>query len=176
MGSENRKLLGKLAFIAVCMFGFAYALVPFYQQICSATGMRNLLKPDVAANTQVDAKREVTIEFDANLRNDLPWRFKPERTRMVVHPGQLVQVVYDIENVAKRAVVGQAIPSYSPAVAASHFKKLDCFCFTQQRFAAGESRKMPVVFMVDPALPVDVNTITLSYSFFEVEGAAKTAS
>jgi cytochrome c oxidase assembly protein subunit 11 len=171
-GSSNRRLLAKLAFIAVGMFGFAYALVPFYQQICSTTGLRNLLQPDQAVNTQVDGKRTVTVEFDANVRSDLPWRFKSETHAMSVHPGQMVQVVYEVENVADHSVVGQAIPSYSPALSANYFKKVSCFCFSQQRFGAGEKRRMPVVFTVDPALPDDIKTITLSYSFFEVNGAS----
>jgi cytochrome c oxidase assembly protein subunit 11 len=172
-GADNRRLLTKLAVVAVGMFGFAYALVPFYQQICNTTGMRYLQKPDEVGNTQVVANRSVTVEFDANIRTDLPWQFKPEQTRMVLHPGQLATVMYDVENVAGHAVVGQAVPSYSPAVAARYFKKLDCFCFKQQTFQAREKRRMPVVFLVDPALPEEVHTITLSYSFFEVAGATR---
>lgn len=166
-------MLLKLGVVAVLMFGFAYALVPFYQQICNTTGMRYLLKPDEVGNTQVVSSRVVTVEFDANIRTDLPWHFKPEQLRMEVHPGQLNTVMYDVENVADHAMTGQAVPSYSPAVAARYFKKLECFCFKQQTFQSKEQRRMPVVFLVDPSLPEDVHTITLSYSFFEVAGTAK---
>ncbi|MFC4159490.1 cytochrome c oxidase assembly protein [Chitinimonas lacunae] len=172
MRSDNRRTLHKLVVIALLMFGFGFALVPFYKKICEVTGINNLLKADSVGNTQVVSNRTLTIEFDANVRGGLPWRFTPERTRMQVHPGQLVQVYYDIENLAPRSVVGQAIPSYAPGLAGAYFNKLDCFCFSQQTFKAGETRRMPVVFVIDPKLPADVNTVTLSYSFFEVAGTA----
>lgn len=174
--ADNRRLLIKLAVIAVGMFAFGYALVPFYEKICEVAGINNLIKPDKVANTQVDAKRWVTVEFDANLRGDLPWRFKPEQTKLAVHPGQLVQVAYDVENTTSRTVVGQAVPSYGPSVAAKYFGKLECFCFKQQTFQPGETRRMPVVFVIDPALPPEVEVITLSYSFFEVAGTSKAGS
>ncbi|PHV11618.1 cytochrome c oxidase assembly protein [Chitinimonas sp. BJB300] len=170
--AENRRMLAKLLVVAVGMFGFGFALVPFYEQICQATGINNLLRPDEVTNTQVDLQRTVTVQFDANLRSDLPWRFAPEQTSLKVHPGQLVQVMYDIESNANRTIVGQAIPSYGPAKAAEYFNKLECFCFTQQTFRPDEKRRMPVVFVVDSKLPSDIHTITLSYSFFEVAGTA----
>jgi len=169
--AENRRLLYKLSAVACAMFGFGFALVPFYQQICAATGINNLLQPDtVAVNSQVDKTRLVTIEFDANIR-DLPWKFAPHEKSVRVHPGELVQVSYDVHNDSTRAVAGQAIPSYGPKIAERYFKKLDCFCFTKQLFAPGESRRMAVVFVVDPGLPADVSTVTLSYTFFELNGA-----
>lgn len=175
---DNRVLLGKLTVIALLMFGFAYGLVPFYKKICEVTGINNLIKADVVtpANTQVDKTRVVSIEFDANLRGDLPWQFHPGKSRIEVHPGELTQVVYDFENRGSKAIVGQAVPSYAPAVASRYFNKLECFCFRQQTFAPGEKRRMPVIFVIDPALPQSVTTITLSYSFFEVAGTAKGSS
>ncbi|MBV8464318.1 MAG: cytochrome c oxidase assembly protein [Burkholderiales bacterium] len=171
--SDNQRMLVKLLVIALAMFGFGFALVPFYKQICDATGVRDLTRPDEVKNSQVDMGRDVAIEFDANVSGNLPWRFKPEQNRIVVHPGQLTTVVYDIENVADHTIVGQAVPSYGPAVAARYFNKLECFCFTRQTFQAHEKRRMPVVFVVDAALPKEVNTITLSYNFFEVAGTAQ---
>lgn len=166
----NRRLLTKLTIVAVAMFGFGFALVPFYKKICEVAGINNLLQADESVrNTQIDYSRHVTIEFDANT-HDLPWRFKPLQTSVVVRPGEIAQVVYEIANARDTAVTGQAIPSYGPRLAGQYFKKLECFCFSSQTLAAGESRQMPVVFVVDPALPKDVNTITLSYTFFEVEG------
>lgn len=167
----NRRLLVKLVVIAVGMFGFGFALVPFYQKICEVTGINNLLRADVVSNTQIDTSRQVTIEFDANT-HALPWRFKPRQSSIVVHPGELAQVNYEVVNTRSQAVTGQAIPSYGPQYAAQYFKKMECFCFTQQTFKPGEARDMPVVFVVDPALPKDVTTITLSYTFFEVAGTA----
>jgi cytochrome c oxidase assembly protein subunit 11 len=166
----NRRLRVRLSVVALAMFGFGYALVPFYDAICSALGVNDFLKADVRpANTQVDATRSVTVELDASAHN-LPWRFRPLVRHISVHPGELATVEYEIANVRDEPVTAQAVPSYGPALAAAHFRKIECFCFTQQTLAAGETRRLPVVFVVDPKLPQDVNTITLSYTFFEVPG------
>jgi cytochrome c oxidase assembly protein subunit 11 len=167
---NNRTLLVKLCVIVVAMFGFGYAMVPFYDMICEATGLRNLAIADEIGNTQVDAARSVRIELDSNVRT-LPWTFRPLEVIVNVHPGEVRQVVYEISNRTDRAMTGQAIPSYGPRDAAQYFRKLECFCFTKQVLQPGETRQMPVVFVVDPSLPKDMATITLSYTFFEVEGA-----
>lgn len=167
----NRILLRKLALVAALMFGFGFALVPFYEKICQVTGVRNLLRPDPVAvvNTQVDRARVVTVEFDANTQR-LAWTFKPIEGHRAVHPGELTQVVYEVHNTLDRPVTGQAIPSYGPQFAAQYVKKLECFCFQSQTLAPGETRRLPVVFVLDPALPADVGTVTFSYTFFEVAG------
>jgi cytochrome c oxidase assembly protein subunit 11 len=171
VATANRVLLRKLAVVAVLMFGFGFALVPFYEKICQVTGIRNLLQPDEVsvANTQVDRTRIVSIEFDANAQR-LAWTFKPLEGHREVHPGEVTQVVYEIRNTLDRPVTGQAIPSYGPQRAAQYLKKLECFCFQSQTLAPGEVRRLPVVFVIDPALPADVGTVTLSYTFFEVAG------
>ena len=175
--AENRSILVKLLIVAVGMFGFGYGLVPLYKLICEVTGIYDVEKASAPlANTQVDESRLVTLEFDANIRSDLPWQFRPLQTSVKVHPGQLVQVMYEVRNRSDQAVAGQAIPSYGPQVAAKYFRKLDCFCFTTQSFAAGEVRQMPVVFVIEPGLPRNVDTVTLSYTFFKVEGATPTAA
>lgn len=168
----NQQTLVKLLVVAVMMFGFGYAMVPFYRAICDALGLNSVIKPDAVANTQVDTGRSVTIEFDANLRSNLPWTFTPVEKSVSIHPGALTQVTYEVRNRSDRPVTGQAIPSFGPQLAGRYFKKLDCFCFTQQTLAPGEVRVMPVTFVVEPGLPQDVNTVTLSYTFFEVEGKA----
>jgi len=165
----NRAMLIKLGVVVVIMFGFGFLLVPFYEQICKATGLRDIDAPDRVKNTQVDAARSVRLELDANV-NKLPWRFRPLTPIISVHPGELIQVVYEVENTSEHPMTGQAVPSYGPRLAAEYFRKLDCFCFTKQAFEPHEMRRMPVVFVIDPKLPKDVNTITLSYTFFEVEG------
>ena len=166
---ENRRLSRRLAIVAIAMFGFAFALVPFYNQICAALGINSLEGPAEVVNSQVDTTRTVTIELDSNAHN-LPWRFKPMVSAIKVHPGELAMVEYEIVNVRDAAVTGQAVPSYGPQNAGEYFRKIECFCFTHQTLAAGETRRMPVVFVVDPRLPKDVNTIALSYTFFEVAG------
>jgi cytochrome c oxidase assembly protein subunit 11 len=166
---SNLALVKRLGVVVIGMFAFGYALVPFYEQICRATGLRNIAQADVVKNTQVDASRIIRIEFDSNLRN-LPWTFKPLETVVNVHPGEVRQVIYEVVNTTGRAITGQAIPSYGPQHAARYFQKLECFCFAKQTLQPGEVRQMPVVFVVDPSAPADLATITLSYTFFEVEG------
>ncbi|HWI13265.1 MAG TPA: cytochrome c oxidase assembly protein [Burkholderiales bacterium] len=167
---DNAVMLRKLVVVACAMFGFGFALVPFYNKICEVTGLNNVIKRDEVTNTQVDAARTVTLEFDTNLRSGLPWTFKPLEKSIQLHPGELKQAMFEIRNNSDRAITGQAIPSYGPQVAGLHFRKLECFCFTQQTLQPGEAKQMPVVFVIDKALPEDVNTVTLSYTFFEVEG------
>lgn len=176
---RNRSTLVRLIASALLMFGFGYALVPFYEKLCEVLDVNNLNKQDnaIPLNTQIDRSRSVTVEFDANLHR-LPWNFKPVTGSMVVHPGEIATVEYEVSNTRESAVTGQAIPSYTPSAAMQYFQKLECFCFTQQTLAAGEKRRMPVAFLVSPTLPKDINTITLSYTFFEVPGAtaAKTGA
>lgn len=173
----NRLVLVKLLVVTIGMFGFGYALVPLYKKICEVTGVNEVEKANAPlANTQIDTSRTVTLEFDANVRSDLPWNFRPMQVSVNVHPGQLVQVMYEVRNVSDRPITGQAIPSYGPQIAGQYFRKLDCFCFAKQNFAPGEVRQMPVVFVIEPGLPKDVTTVTLSYTFFNVEGAAPTVA
>jgi len=173
----NASTLSKLVVAAVMMFGFGYALIPVYRQICELTGVNLLTQKDTTverpSNTQVDKTRTVTIEFDANAQG--PWRFRPTVSSMQVHPGEMAQVVYEVVNTQSRSIDAQAIPSYAPQQASAHFKKVECFCFQQQTLKANEAKQMPVLFYIDPALPRDVKTITLSYTFFEIGGSAKSA-
>ena len=166
---ENLRLSRRLAIVAIGMFGFAFALVPFYNQICAALGINSIERPAEVVNTQVDTSRTVTIELDSNAHN-MPWRFRPLVNEVKVHPGEVAVVEYEIVNVRASPVTGQAVPSYGPQHAAEYFQKVECFCFTQQTLAPGETRRMPVVFVVDPRLPKDVSTIAVSYTFFEVAG------
>lgn len=175
--AANREILIKLLVVTVGMFGFGYALVPLYKKICEVTGVNEIEKADTPlANTQIDTGRLVSLEFDANVRSNLPWKFRPMQTSLKVHPGQLVQVLYEVRNDSDRSITGQAIPSYGPQIAGQYFRKMDCFCFAKQNFAPGEVRQMPVVFVIAPGLPKDVTTVTLSYTFFNVEAAAPTAA
>jgi cytochrome c oxidase assembly protein subunit 11 len=178
LSRDNTRLLGKLALIAALMFGFGYALVPFYKAICDALGinvlsvaeMRTSATPrsSAAPNSQIDRTRTITVEFDANARG--PWDFKPAQRSIQVHPGELATVMYEFRNVQNRTMAAQAIPSYAPRQASAHFNKLECFCFNEYTLAPGEARQWPVAFVIDPKLPRDVTTITLSYTFFEVKG------
>lgn len=179
---ENIKMVGKLSIITLGMFAFGYSLVPIYRAICEVTGINILAlseltvpgaKYQLPANTQVDTSRLITIEFDVNSRG--PWDFQPERRTMQVHPGALNTVMYEFKNTQNRTMAAQAIPSYAPSQAASHFNKLECFCFTQYTLEPGEEKSWPVAFVIDPRIAKDVTTITLSYTFFEVGGRVPAA-
>lgn len=171
--NANSVTLRKLVVVAAAMFGFGFLLVPFYKAICEAVGLNSVVQRDDAVNSQVDASRFVVVELDANARHALPWSFRPLERSVQIHPGALTRVTYEVRNDAAVPVTLQAIPSYGPAYAGRYFKKLDCFCFKQQVLLPGEVREMPVVFVIDPAAPADLNTVTLSYTFFEVEGSGK---
>ena len=171
----NTATLKKLLVVALVMFGFGFAMVPFYKKLCEVTGLNNIVKPDAVVNTQVDRTRSVTMEFDVNVRSGLPWTFRPLERSVRFHPGELVQVDFEVRNDSDKVLTGQAIPSWGPQVVGRHFRKLDCFCFTQQTLQPGEVRRMPVVFVVETTIPTDVNYVTMSYTFFEVEGRAAKA-
>ena len=173
--TENLKMTGKLIAIVLGMFAFGYAMVPLYRAICEVTGINILAigergipqqRGKAPANTQVDQTRTITVEFDANARG--VWSFKPAVASMRVHPGQVATVMYEFENIQNYGMAAQAIPSYAPKQATNYFNKLECFCFTQYNLQPGEKKTWPVVFVIDPKLPHDVHTITLSYTFFEV--------
>jgi cytochrome c oxidase assembly protein subunit 11 len=171
----NRTMLVKLVVVACVMFGFGYALVPVYRQMCEALGINLLTQKDGTvkppSNTQVDLARTVTVTLDANAQG--PWRFRPTQNSIAVHPGEMATVLYEVVNTQARTVKAQAIPSYAPQAVSPFFKKVECFCFKEQVLKANEARQMPVVFFIDPKLPRDVKEITLSYTFFEIQGATK---
>jgi cytochrome c oxidase assembly protein subunit 11 len=177
----NLHMVGKLAVVTAVMFAFGYGMVPMYKHICEALGINvlSLTEQQVpgaagkARNTQVDPSRTITVEFDANARG--PWDFKPDVRSVQVHPGEVITVVYEFRNRQSRTMAAQAIPSYAPKQATAHFNKLECFCFSEHTLAPGETKRWPVVFVIDPKLPKDVGTITLSYTFFEVGGKVPVA-
>jgi cytochrome c oxidase assembly protein subunit 11 len=166
----NRSTFTKLVVVAGLMFGFGYAMVPIYRQVCEVLGINVLTQKDgtvvAPANTQVDLTRSVTIELDGNAQG--PWRFRPTQRSVTVHPGEMTTVVYEVVNTQGRTVKAQAIPSYAPQSATPFFKKVECFCFREQVLKPHEARQMPVVFFIDSKLPREVKDITLSYTFFEI--------
>lgn len=169
----------RLLLAAGLMFGFGFALVPLYDVMCEAVGLNgksaNLTgaasAPQAAAGQPPAVGREVTVEFVANTNADLAWDFQPKVARMKVRVGETAEAVYVARNRAAHEVTGQAIPSVAPGVAAKHFQKIECFCFTEQKLAAGEQKDMPVRFRVDPNLPGEVRTLTLAYTFFDLHKA-----
>lgn len=159
----------KLVVVACGMFAFGFALVPIYKKICETAGIGQIVQRDEVRNTQVDASRTLTIQFDTNTRG-LPWTFEAKQKSIKAHPGEMVQIVFEARNNRDVAMLGQAIPSYGPQLAGQYVKKVECFCFKQQKLQPNETREMPVQFVVDPQLPRDVQVITMSYTFFELPG------
>jgi cytochrome c oxidase assembly protein subunit 11 len=166
--AKKRTLLQVL--VIVCMMSvFTVALIPLYNVLCDVTGLNGKARNERAQllDADPDTSRMVTVEFLASVNESMPWEFRPTKTRIRVYPGQLSQTSYVARNLTGTPMVGQAIPSVSPGLAAQHFKKTECFCFTEQHFAPGEEREMPLVFMVDKDLPEEISTVTLAYTFFD---------
>ena len=167
--SANSVGVLKLAGVSLAAFGFAFSLVPLYRIACEKVfGVRLEQGPASASATAVVPKeRWVTVQFDGGVNSKLPWQFAPSQQTMRVQVGRQYEAQYSARNTSDRAIVGNAVPSVAPAKASGYFNKTECFCFTAQTLAAGESREMPVRFIVDPGLPAGVKTITLSYTFFK---------
>jgi len=169
VNAGKRRTIRNLMFIVVGMFGFVFALVPLYNVFCDITGLNGKTsgKRTVIVDIEPDLSRTVTVEFVASVNESMPWEFRPDVVRMQVHPGKNYRTAFFARNETGRAMVGQAVPSVTPGLAATHFKKTECFCFTEQRFEAGEAREIPLIFMVDKDLPEDIHEVTLAYTFFD---------
>ena len=170
--TANRRLIVRLLAVVFAMFGFGFALVPLYDLFCDITGLNGktgVTDKRTINETRVDEDRWVTVEFTGNVASGLPWEFRPSVLKIQVHPGAVAKVVYVARNAGEQATVGRAIPSVTPGKAAAYFKKIECFCFSEQTLEAGERKEMPVQFVVERDLPKEVNTITLSYAFFNTE-------
>lgn len=165
-------------FVVIGMFGFGFALVPLYDVFCDITGLNGKTGGQVAlpAELKVDTSREITVEFTTTLNESMPWSFYSEVKSVRVNPGQPTRVSFYARNNTNAEIIGQAVPSIAPGLAASYFQKTECFCFTEQALQAGEEKHMPVVFIVDPSIPKDINVLTLSYTFFIKPGSKAAAS
>ena len=190
---SHRKLLIKLLAVVALAFAFGFALVPLYDVFCLATGLNGktagakpasvgvggLSQPATAATTstpsRIDGSRIVTVEFTGTVMPGLPWEMVPLTTSLDLHPGELHQARFRVHNLSDKPIVGQAVPSVSPGLAAQHFEKLDCFCFAQQTLAPGETKELPLTFIVKPEIDRDIRTITLAYAFFIVPDSKSTA-
>ena len=164
-------VIARMLLVTVAMFGFGYALVPIYDVICDITGLNGktgrITQGQAEAAALAADEREITVEFVANVAVGGSWTFRPNESSMTVVPGRAYTTSYRAENPRSRTAVGQATPSVSPFAAARHFNKTECFCFTRQVFAPEGVADMPVVFVVDPELPPNVDRVTLSYTFFD---------
>jgi cytochrome c oxidase assembly protein subunit 11 len=174
--NEKRHVL-RLVGVVVGMFAFGFALVPLYDVFCEITGANGKTAGQfTATETQViDKERLITIQFLTTNNADMPWEFRPTKRMLKVHPGELNSTVFYVRNPADKTMVAQAVPSVSPFHAAEYLHKTECFCFDQQQLAQGEEMDMPLRFIIDADLPKDVNTITLSYTLFDVTDRFETA-
>jgi cytochrome c oxidase assembly protein subunit 11 len=169
LAARNTILLRKLLLIAALMLGFCFAMVPFYRQICKAVGINDSRDVNfAAANSQIDAGRTITLELVASVNQSMPVTFESMQKTVLIHPGQISQIRYRVVNNTERVLVAQAVPSYSPQTAAGYVNKLQCFCFDNQTLQPHEVREMPVVFVISPELPRDVDRMTLAYTFFDI--------
>lgn len=165
----------KLVTVAVAMFAFVFVvMVPLYNVLCDALGINGKTAGQAYTSVQatVDESRTVTVQFFARNNDAMPWDFSPSVTAMKVHPGASNETVFLAHNPRPAAMVGQAIPSVSPARAAEYFHKTECFCFNQQPLDGDSSAELPLQFIVDQSLPADIKTITLSYTLFDVTNTA----
>lgn len=175
--AQNTRLIVKLAGIVVGMFAFGFALVPLYDVFCDITGINGKTRDTAATyeNVVVDENREVIVEFITRTNKQVPWAFEPVTKRMTVHPGEMHQVEFILENSESRDVIAQAVPSVSPGQAALFLNKTECFCFEQQPLSAGQRVVMPMSFYVDPELPEEIEVFTLQYTLYDVTGTPPVA-
>jgi cytochrome c oxidase assembly protein subunit 11 len=169
---KTRRLVIILVVWAVAMFGFGFALVPLYDVMCNKLGFNGKTggKENLAALNTVDVNRTITVQFVATNNANLPWKFHPVQTTIEVHPGENTRTAFFAENDSDKDMTIQAVPSVTPGLAAKYLKKTECFCFTQQTLKSHESMNMPLLFHIDRDLPAHVNTVTLSYTLFDVTG------
>jgi cytochrome c oxidase assembly protein subunit 11 len=161
--------IARMVLVALGAFAFSFSLIPLYRIACEKVlGIRlERTAAEGVADAKAASERTITVQFDGGVNSKLPWQFAPNQLSMTVRPGEQYEATYQAVNTSTRAIVGSAVPSVAPARASGYFSKTECFCFTAQTLQAGETRDMPVRFIVDPNLPADVSTITLSYTFFK---------
>ncbi|BDM62874.1 cytochrome c oxidase assembly protein [Shewanella sp. NFH-SH190041] len=169
-GRSHSRLIALLLLGAAGMFGFGFALVPLYDVLCQALGINGKTNdtPQQYQAMVVDENRLVTVEFIAQIPGSMPWEFGPKVKRMQVNPGQLIRTAFIATNLSDTPLTGQAVPSVSPGQGAAYFNKTECFCFNRQQLDARASAELPLIFYVDPDLPADINTLTLSYTLFDI--------
>jgi len=168
LDAKNKKLVVKLTWLVIGAILFAFALVPLYNVLCTVSGLNGKTNTTAAesANTKIDNTRWVDVQFTTNVMPGLGWNFYPKQTSVRLHPGQIETVIFVAKNITNEVVVGQAVPSVTPGIAASNLKKIECFCFVRQSLKPSEEKEMPLRFFVSPELPKDVSEMTLSYAFF----------
>lgn len=174
--TSRKRSLVEMTLLTLAMFGFGFAMVPLYNALCELTGLNGRDEGMMVATTisaEPDLSRTVTVQFLTVVNGGREWQFRPEVSEIKVHPGEFTTVNFVAENMLDQDVVGQAVPAVTPGKAARHVKKTECFCFNQQPFKAREKKIMPVRLMLERELPADLDTVTLSYTFFDVTELAQ---
>lgn len=169
----NKRLIRRLLLVLAGAIAFSIAMVPLYNLLCKVTGLNGKTEGRVAAAeakaAKVDKNRWITVEFTSEVMPGLRWEFHPAQPAMRVHPGEVHLVKFYVKNPTSQEITGQAVPSVSPGWAAQYFRKLECFCFAKQTLMPGEAKEMPLTFFINPEMPGDVATISLSYTFFPID-------
>jgi cytochrome c oxidase assembly protein subunit 11 len=172
MSKPIKKTVFIISLLAIFMFGFSFALSPLYNVFCKKTKFNNnvriILPETVGISASKQVKRQIRIQFITINNNNFAWDFYPFSSQITVHPGEIIKVLFFAKNNTKKTMTVQAIPNYSPVDAVKYFHKIECFCFTQQTLKSGEAVNMPVLFQIDKNLPLDIHTITLAYTLFDV--------
>lgn len=168
---SHKPLLRKLVLVCLAMFLFGFALVPLYDVFCRLTGLNGKTENTAAVpSTRIDHRRTIKVEFIANRDESIPWHFAPEINAIELNPGAVKVINFRVKNLSSQAMVGRAVPSVSPGAAARYFKKIECFCFNEQPLDGLDEKDMPVQFYIDPQLPAEFSTITLSYRLYKSQG------
>ena len=166
---STKRLMIILATVSVLMFGFGFAMVPIYSVLCKVTGLNGKTGGAVNYNNEfIDESRIITVEFLATNNEGLDWEFRPLDKKITLHPGEIKRTAYFAKNNTNKTMAVQAIPSVTPGLAARHIKKTECFCFERQVFKAHQEMEMPLLFHLDADLPKNINTLTLSYTLFDL--------
>lgn len=177
--NANKTLTIKLLIAVVGMFGFGFALVPLYDVMCDALGINGKTNSVAAIQPQTmtpDFSRTIKVELMAHIPPNMPWQLAPKTKTLEVHPGQVIQTAYFAKNLSAELLVGQAVPSVSPGLAASYFNKMECFCFNKQPLNAGESAELALIFYIEPTIPDSIHTLTLSYTLFDITETVEPSS
>lgn len=177
--SDNKRLAVNLIIIVVAGLVFGFAIAPLYDAVCKVIGLNgrgDTTATEMTKNVKVDKSRTITIIFTGEIMPGLNWAFEPNQTTMQVHPGEIALTSYKTKNNGAKPVVGTAVPSVVPEVASLHFKKIECFCFSNQTLQPGEEKDMPIRYYISPDLPAEITTVTLSYSFYNADKKAEKAA
>ncbi len=169
--SESKRTIRNLCLTVIGMFGFGFLLVPIYDVFCEITGLNGKIEgPSTLSSKAIQEaeKRDMLIQFVTHNNESMPWTFKSEASQVKITTGVQQSVLFVFENTTDKDMVGQVIPSVSPGRGAEYFHKTECFCFEQQKLLAGERVELPVIFIIDPNIPLDIGSLSLGYTLFDI--------